>query len=322
MMSALMLTPSRELRHPIKVVCHRTGLTAHAIRVWERRYGLICCQRTDSNRRLYSDEEIERLRLLKVLTDCGHRIGTIACLGLEELYAIHQQDHPAPSSSAEYAPASHTSPEQCLSACMEAATQLDAPALSQLLDEARVRYGQRTTLLRVIAPLIQEVGERWRKGEMRVAHEHLATNVLRDYLAVTLRTNPLAAAAPELVVATPSGQAHEVGALLAAAAARDLGWRVTYLGPSLPAEEIAACVQLRKARAVALSMVYPSDDPHVPAELTELRQILPRNVSLIIGGRAAYGYHQAVRVPDIRLVSCIGDLESALDAALEQKINL
>ena len=205
---------------------------------------------------------------------------------------------------------------------MEAATQLDAPALSQLLDEARVRYGQRTTLLRVIAPLIQEVGERWRKGEMRVAHEHLATNVLRDYLAVTLRTNPLAAAAPELVVATPSGQAHEVGALLAAAAARDLGWRVTYLGPSLPAEEIAACVQLRKARAVALSMVYPSDDPHVPAELTELRQILPRHVSLIIGGRAAYGYHQAVRVPDIRLVSCIGDLESALDAALEQKINL
>ena len=55
-----MPTHSRELRHPIKVVCHRTGLTAHAIRVWERRYGLICCQRTDSNRRLYSDEEIER----------------------------------------------------------------------------------------------------------------------------------------------------------------------------------------------------------------------------------------------------------------------
>ncbi|MCE9519590.1 MAG: MerR family transcriptional regulator [Verrucomicrobia bacterium] len=60
---------SRELRHPIKVVCHRTGLTSHAIRVWERRYGLICCKRTESNRRLYSDEEIEKLRVLKCLTD-------------------------------------------------------------------------------------------------------------------------------------------------------------------------------------------------------------------------------------------------------------
>ena len=321
MMSAPMLSPSRELRHPIKVVCHRTGLTAHAIRVWERRYGLICCQRTDSNRRLYSDEEIERLRLLKVLTDCGHRIGNIACLELEKLYAIHQQDHPAPKADAAYAPASHAVPEQCLSACLEAATMLDAPALSQLLDEARARYGQRATLLRVIAPLIHEVGERWRKGEMRVAHEHLATNVLRDYLAVTLRTSPLARTAPELIVSTPSGQAHEVGALLAAAAARDLGWRVTYLGPSLPAEEIAACAELRKARAVALSMVYPSDDPHVPAELTRLRQMLPAHVAMVIGGRAAFGYHQAIRVPDIRLVTCIDELESALDAALEQKIN-
>ena len=77
--------PSRDLRHPIKVVCHRTGLSAHVIRVWERRYGLICCKRTQSNRRLYSDEEIERLRLLKVLTDCGHRISNIACLSTRRL---------------------------------------------------------------------------------------------------------------------------------------------------------------------------------------------------------------------------------------------
>ena len=310
-----MLVPSQELRHPIKVVCHRTGLTAHVIRVWEKRYGLICCSRTLSNRRLYSDEEIERLRLLKLLTDCGHRISQIACLKLDELLALQKKSQPETSSAATSINNTyeHATPDQCLEGCIEAVINLEAPTLAQLLEEARVQYGQRTTLLRVISPLIYEVGERWRKGEMRVTHEHLATCAVRDYVGLGSRSYSNAANAPELVVATPAGQIHEVGALLAAAAARDVGWRVTYLGPSLPAEEIVSCVNARNAKAVALSVVYPSDDPNVPIELTNLRRLLPQHVAVLIGGRAAYGYHQAVRVPDIRLVNGLAEIEQALD---------
>ncbi|WP_051946418.1 MerR family transcriptional regulator [Verrucomicrobium sp. BvORR106] len=309
-----MVVASKELRHPIKVVCHRTGLTAHAIRVWERRYGLICCKRTDSNRRLYSDEEIERLRLLKELTDCGHRISQISCLCLDELYGLYKKEViPAPAAAPLPQDLSHDSAEQCLQRCKEAVQVLDTAVISDLLEEARLRYGQRTVLLRIIAPLVNEVGEAWRRGEMRVSHEHLATSVVRDFLALGARNYQLRPNAPELLVTTPIGQIHEVGALLATAAARDLGWRVTYLGPSLPAEEIAACVEIRKARAVALSMVYPSDDPNVPNELTKLRGMMPAHTALLIGGRAAYGYYQALRVPDVRLVNCLADIESALE---------
>lgn len=309
-----MSEPCRELRHPIKVVCHRTGLSAHVIRVWERRYGLICCERTCSNRRLYSDEEIERLRLLKDLTDCGHRISQISSLSLDELYQLHKKELPQPATAARPPELPHASVEQCLERCMDAVRQLEAPALADLLEEARVQYGHRVTLLRIVAPLVHMVGESWRKGELRVAHEHLATSVVRDFLALAARNYPARHDAPELVVSTPVGQIHEVGALLAAAAARDLGWRATYLGPSLPAEEIAACAQTRRARAVALSMVYPSDDPNVPVELTNLRRILPADIALLIGGRAAYGYHQALRVPDVQLVDGLAPLEEALDA--------
>jgi DNA-binding transcriptional MerR regulator/methylmalonyl-CoA mutase cobalamin-binding subunit len=309
-----MSAPFRELRHPIKVVCHRTGLTAHVIRVWERRYGLICCQRTDSNRRLYSDEEIDRLRLLKQLTDFGHRISQIACLCLNELYQLHKKESPervdAPVPVQDL---THTTPDQCQARCMEAVENLDALTLTRLLDEACLRYGARTTLLRIVSPLVYEVGEAWRKGDLRVSHEHMATNVVRDFIALGARCYPLAADAPEMVITTPIGQCHEVGALLASAVARDLGWRATYLGPSLPAEEIAACAQTRKARAVALSLVYPSDDPNVPAEITKLRQLLPPSVALLMGGRAAFGYHQAVRIPDVRLVDCLASLEGALE---------
>lgn len=309
------MTPlSRELRHPIKVVCHRTGLSSHAIRVWERRYGLVCCQRTKSNRRLYSDEEIEKLRVLKTLTDCGHRISSIACLCFDELYQLYKKEHPQPSAPGPGSgPLLHKTPEQCLTCCLEAVKRIEQPLLTELLENARNRYGHRVTLLRVVAPFVHEVGEGWRKGELRVAHEHLATAVVRDFLALGAHIYPKRPDAPELVVATPSGQAHEVGALLAAAAARDVGWRATYLGPSLPAEEIAACAAQRGARAVALSLVYPGDDPAIPEELRRLRKLLPHDTALLIGGRAAFGYHQALRVPDVRLVPDLESFEAALD---------
>lgn len=309
-----MPAPSSELRHPIKVVCHRTGLTAHVIRVWEKRYGLVCCQRTDSNRRLYSDAMIERLRLLKELTVCGHRISQISCLALDDLYKLHQRElPPLPEEGTGTRDLSHSSMDECLVRCLEAVSQYDASSLNDLLEDSRLRYGQCTTLMRVVAPLVHQVGEAWRKGDLRMAHEHLCTSVVRDFLALGARNYPQRSDAPEIVVSTPSGQMHEVGALLAAAAARGLGWRATYLGPSLPAEEIAVCAQVRRARAVALSMVYPSDDPNVPVELTNLRRLLPPQTIMLIGGRAAFGYHKALRVPDVRLVEGLADLESYLE---------
>lgn len=312
-----MSSPSKELRHPIKVVCHRTGLTSHAIRVWERRYGLICCQRTDSNRRLYSDDEIERLRLLKTLTDCGHRISQISKLDQDALYALHKKDLPCTEPDVP-SPRQHDTPSECLDRCMEAIMELEAVAMTELLEQSLLRYGARTTLIHIVGPLVHEVGEAWRKGELRVVHEHLATNVVRDFLALSVRCYPSAKDAPEIVLATPVCQAHEVGALLAAAASRDLGWRATYLGPCLPAEEIAAAAATRKARAVALSTVYPGDDPQIPGEITRLRQLLPAETILIIGGRAAFGYHRALRIPDVHLVAGLHDLENVLGRIVPQ----
>lgn len=294
-------------------MCHRTGLSAHVIRVWERRYGLICCQRTGSNRRLYSDEEIERLRLLKLLTDCGHRISQISCLCLDELYVLNKKAHPKTDAAPQPLVFTHENEEECLARCLEAVALLDVPALSDLLESARLRYGQRTTLLRIVAPLVYEVGEAWRKGELRVSHEHLATSVIRDFIAIGARSYQRHPTAPELMVATPAGQVHEIGALLVTAIARDLGWQVIYLGPSLPSEEIAACAQARKVRAVALSVVYPSDDPKVPEELSNLRCLLPSHIAMLLGGRAAYGYYQTLRVPDVQLINGLADLEAALE---------
>ena len=97
-----------------------------------------------------------------------------------------------------------------------------------------------------------------------------------------------------LVVATPSGQLHELGAILVAAEATNLGWRVTYLGTSLPAADIAGAAIQNNARAVALSIVFPSDDPDMKTELADLRRYLPPGVNLLIGGGASSAYQKEI----------------------------
>ena len=104
----------------------------------------------------------------------------------------------------------------------------------------------------------------------------------------------LSASAPTLVVTTPVGQWHEIGALMVASTAAAGGWRVTYLGTNLPAEEIAAAVQHQAAKAVALSIVYPADDPRIREELINLRRYLGHEVNLVVGGRGSVGYKEVL----------------------------
>jgi methanogenic corrinoid protein MtbC1 len=116
-------------------------------------------------------------------------------------------------------------------------------------------------------------------------------------------SSPLAT--PNLVVATPAGQVHEFGALLVAATAAAEGWRVTYLGTELPAEDIVEAAVRIGVRAVALSVVYPAADPALRAELRRLRTALPKDIVLMVGGAASSAYGEvlaeisAVRLNDL-----------------------
>ena len=117
---------------------------------------------------------------------------------------------------------------------------------------------------------------------------------LRTFLGNAARPHAIPETAPMLVVATPSGQLHELGAILVATEATNLGWRVTYLGTSLPAADIAGAAIQNKASVVALSIVFPSDDPHMEAELADLRRYLPATVKLLIGGGASSAYQKEI----------------------------
>jgi methylmalonyl-CoA mutase cobalamin-binding subunit len=146
----------------------------------------------------------------------------------------------------------------------------------------------------VVIPLLEQLGGGWRAGHVRIASEHMATVVLRTYLMRTFGAFQPAAPAPTLVVTTPAGQHHEFGALVAAVTAVAQGWRVLYLGPNLPAEEIAGAAHRSMAKAVALSIVYPPDDPGLPDELITLRRSLGPDMPVLVGGRDSAAYRDTL----------------------------
>lgn len=281
-----------EVQHSIKVAARRCGLTTHVIRVWERRYDAVSPDRTDTNRRLYSEEEIERLNLLRLATETGHSIGTVARLPTEQLRKLVEESLPAATPARKATARSST---DVVDAAVNAARSLSAAELEDILSRAAVAYGHHGLLENVVSPFAVKVGDLWREGVITAAHEHFASAVIRNFLIRNSKPYALNGNTPVLVVGTPAGQLHEIGAVMAAAAANDMGWRVIYLGTSLPAVEIAGATIQNKARAVALSLVFPGDDPNLPAELENLRRLLPAEMKIIAGGRAAESYGPTLR---------------------------
>jgi DNA-binding transcriptional MerR regulator/methylmalonyl-CoA mutase cobalamin-binding subunit len=301
-----------EAHHAIRVVARSTGLSAHVIRIWEKRYGAVEPERTGTNRRLYSDEQIERLGLLRDITRDGHSISHVAKLPTDKLRELAMESHGPNGHTPSALTASGATPT-FLDECIVAVKSLDAPALEETLNRAATELGAQGLLQRVVAPLAQTLGDLWRDGTLTAAHEHFATAAIRLFLCNFAKPFGAMDNAPVLVVATPAGQVHELGALLVGATAANLGWQVTYLGASLPAAEIAGAAQQRRARAIALSLVYPEDDSRLEGELTRLRRSLPDEVKLLVGGRAMPAYREALEKVAALPIENLAQLGEALD---------
>lgn len=274
------------VHYSIKMAAQKTGLTPHVIRMWQKRYEAVNPERSESHRRLYSDKEIERLTLLRVATQSGHRIGDIAQLTEEDLRSLVSEIPPGREPAKPLPASTHGVLERIVASTKS----MDPAALEDAFDHSAVTFGHHGMLKSVIAPAAQIVGELWRDGVITAAHEHFFSGSVRTFLLRRFKPFAVSDRAPRMVVVTPLGQLHELGAAMVAAAARDMGWKVFYLGANLPASDIAGAAIKHKADAVALSIVFPGDDSELPRELEYLRKLLPAKTDLLVGGRASPSY--------------------------------
>jgi DNA-binding transcriptional MerR regulator/methylmalonyl-CoA mutase cobalamin-binding subunit len=274
-----------EKLHPIQVVVRRTGLTADVLRAWERRYRVVEPGRSPTGRRLYSDEDIERLRLLRRATLSGRSIGQVSDLPTVELVRLIRDDEAEEARAPEPAPQRSDLMQQFRLEALDAVEELDGTALRRLLQRAATAFGAERALEEVTAPVLTEVGDRWQAGDLSIAHEHLTSAVIRQVVGDLLRSASDDADRPLALFATPAGERHEFGALMAAVIAATRGWRILYLGADIPAADIARAALRHRPRLVAVSVVSRELGRQLAAELSELREALPSEATLVVGGR-------------------------------------
>jgi len=286
-----------EARYRIGTAARLAGLSTHALRVWERRYGVPTPGRSEGGARLYSEAEVERLRLFKRAVDRGHAIGQIAALGPAELERLAGGPSTVAAGRAETA-------SELLDEFVQAVSNFDAAHAERLLERARVLLSARELVLELLAPLLTRVGQVWQQGDMCAASEHVASTLVREQVTGLLRQLRAEADAELMLVSTPAAELHELGALLAAAVAKIHGYDVLYLGPNLPAGEIALAARVARADLVGISIV--ALEPQAAAvELLALAEALAPGVDLLLGGAQAH----AVKISAQRELTTFGSLE-------------
>jgi DNA-binding transcriptional MerR regulator/methylmalonyl-CoA mutase cobalamin-binding subunit len=301
--------------YSIKYVALQTGLTHHVIRAWERRYGAVKPRRTPRNRRVYSDKDIDRLKMLKMLTTKGHKISHVASLSAAELQRLVER---AETDGAQIQAANST-PQQTETAealsreCLSAVLALDQKRLEKAYDRALISLTRPSLLDDVIVPLLHEVGLLWGAGKLKIINEHMATTVTRTVLLSMLRDSTVTDRAPKIVVTTPAGQTHELGALVVALKAAESGWHPLYFGPNLPAEEIAYGVKRVGARAVALSITHAPDQHLHASELHKLRRYLDQDIAILVGGSAVGNGTDALKDHNVISIGKIDQLNNELE---------
>ena len=301
-------------RHPIAVVAERTGLSQDVLRVWERRYAAVTPTRDAAGQRLYSDADVARLALLRDAVRGGRGISHVAPLPTSALELLVEEDRSARRTASDPRTAGDASPvdDALVGDALQLALALDGQRLHELLRRGSARLGVAGFLEKLAAPLLRRVGDEWHAGRMSPAQEHLVSSAVHDIAAATLRAFAPPFGAPRVVVATPAGDRHVIGATLVGAAAAVEGWNVIYLGADLPAAEIASAARAAGARLVALSIVYLDSRARVVDEVEELLAVLPAGVALLAGGTGAATLARELGRLGVRVESTIDGLVAEL----------
>jgi len=283
--------PHPAVLHPIQVVTRRTGVSADVLRVWEKRYAVVTPVRSTNGRRLYSDADIERLRLLVQTTRTGRAIGQVAALPTGALLTLLDEEAPAAlrPRRRELAPAPATPPAaaELLDTCIGAIASFDAVALELLLRRAIVALSADDFLDALVVPLVGHLRVHVLDGSLPRSNGHLAHAVLRRVLEHVVVTATAPLASRDVVVTTLGGHADELDALIVAAATAADGWRVTYVAPGLPADDVAETLKQVGSGVLILTLAATSGDRVIPRELRRLRALLPARVELLVVGTTA-----------------------------------
>ena len=216
----------------------RTGVKPDLLRAWERRYALLEPERSAGGFRLYPPSAVDRITAMQEQLARGLSAAEAARLALLE--------GAAPTRSASIG--------VLVAELTDALDDYDEPRAQGVFDRMLSALSVDAVLRDAVLPLLHELGLRWERGEVSVAQEHFASNVIRGRL-LGLARGWGAGSGPVAILACPPGEEHDLGLLALGIVLHDRGWRIAYLGPDTPMETLAGAAAGLDAKVIVLAAV-------------------------------------------------------------------
>lgn len=251
-------------KYTIKQLELLSGVKAHTIRIWEKRYSLFSPQRTSTNIRRYSDTDMQMILNVATLLRYGYKISRIAKKSPEERAQLLEEATRRPTASG-----------IDIEPLLKATIMFNELALLGYIGQWVSRNGLEFTYEQLIHPFLDRIGSLWQSGAIRTTHEHFATNIVKHFLLEkfsglpneSLNVNPI-------VFFLPEGEFHEIALLYYAYVTKKAGLGVIYLGQSTPTTDVIALCKDIRPLALFTSMS------------TRLGNNEPKNLILAIRGAA------------------------------------
>ncbi len=218
--------------YSIKDLERITGIKAHTIRIWEKRYNIVEPERTDSNIRNYSDADLKRIMNVSVLVNNGHKISKVASLNepelSEKILELNTICSPGRSSQIE--------------SLVIAMIELDEVKFEKILNYSIKQTGFEETLFNVIYPLLNKIGVLWQIGTIKPSHEHFISNLIRQklYAAIDALSPDRTINNKSFLLVLPEWELHDIGLLVYNFLIRKKGHNTIFLGQGVPLEDVAA----------------------------------------------------------------------------------
>ena len=282
----------------IAEVERETGLGKDTLRVWERRYGFPVPSRDHLGERAYPAEQVQRLRLLKRLLDGGHRPGKVVSLPMAQIQDLLQAVPATPAGTGRNG-AVGASPElEDADAWVRLLSTDRMDLIRQALQQQILRQGLGHVVDRLVAPLCVLVGQAWMRGQVSVYQEHLFTetlqSVLREAIASVDAGGQTLQQHPRVLLTTTPSEQHGLGLLMAECHFALESCMRFVLGTSTPIADIVLAVRQLRIDVLALSFSAYTSRRDLLESLELLRDQLPPEVEIWVGGAAAASHRRAL----------------------------
>ena len=225
-----------------------TGIKAHTLRIWERRYDFLTPERTPTNIRFYSDDQLKKLLNFGILVKNGYRVSKLGKMTDEEVYLEVEKVLSDPSSEM-------NDEMKGLTLCM---LEMNEEEFDNIFERQVIRKGFLKTITEVIYPFLQYVGVLWTTNKAMVAQEHYISNLIKQKLISAIERLAIPPKdAPSIVLFLLEGEEHEIGLLLASFMAKSMGWKIYYLGQAVPLVNIKKVIDIAEPRLIMSMFITP-----------------------------------------------------------------